>query len=565
MPHVTSVGTAEDSPLDGPVDEESPLLRNERSSTRDDSRSGLKEDAVVRSAGSDGGDGNVPIPEEPSNPRLALILGTVYIGVFLAALDQTIIATVSGPISSTFQSLQLFSWIASAYLISNAAFQPLSGRLTDIFSRRSGLILSNILFALGNLMCGLATTKWVMIVGRVVAGAGGGGLNAIATFVGSDLVPLRKRGVVQGIGNICFGVGSGLGGVFGGWMNDVYSWRVAFLVQVPLIVVSAVMAFFFVHVPVKDARTAGWKRVDFLGALTLVAALISLLLGLNSGGSLVPWSHPLILTSLPLSALLLATFVYVEAHVASEPIIPVRLLLHRTVAAACLTNWFSTMAVFALIFYGPIYFQVLGLSTTAAGARLIPQSLGAAVSSLGTGLIMKATGKYWYLNVGVQICFVLSGALVSTLTLRTPAWPPFLYLFLGGFGYGGMLTITLLSLISAVDHAHQAVITSASYAFRSTGSTIGITLASAVFQNLLKARLWRTFEDHGDAAEVIRRIRHSFDEIRHLPPGWRDGVRESYMWALRGVFVTSLGLAVIGAAVSLFMREHVLHKTLARS
>ncbi|KAI9826606.1 MAG: hypothetical protein M1832_006202 [Thelocarpon impressellum] len=510
-------------------------------------------------------DGPLKVPdEEPSNKKLAIILGSIYVGVFLAALDSTIIATLAAPISTSFKSLSLLSWLASAYLISNAACQPLSGRLTDIFSRRTGLLFSNVLFALGNLICGLATDEWMMIVGRVVAGIGGGGMMAISTFVGSDLIPLRKRGVVQGLGNIAYGAGSGLGGVFGGWINDVWGWRVAFLVQVPFVLVSTVLVFFLVKVPTKETGVSPLRRIDSLGATTLVLSLVLLLLGLNSGGNIVPWTHPLVLTSVPLSAVFLVLFVYIEEKVASEPIIPVRLLLNRTVAAACLTNWFVTMVVFALLFYGPIYFQVKGLSTTQAGVRLMPQSLGSAVGSLGSGLIMRHTGRYWLLNAGTEAIFILSTALVCTFTLTSPAWQPFLYFFLGGLGYGGMLTVTLLAVISAVDHSQQAVITSASYAFRSTGSTLGVTIASAVFQNILKMDLWRVFGDEPDAAERIGKIRESFDEIRHLPAHWQEGVMNSYIHALRGVFFTSLGIAVLGGVISLAMREHTLHNNLAR-
>lgn len=391
------------------------------------------------------------------------------------------------------------------------------------------------------------------------------GLTAISTFVGSDLVPLRRRGLWQGIGNICFGLGSGLGGVFGGWINDTKGWRFAFLIQIPFIIVSGILVFFTVKIPVKETDTARIKRVDFLGAFTLVLTLVLLLLGLNSGGNIVPWTHPLVLSSLPLSLLSLALFIYIEDRVAAEPIIPVRLLLNRSVISALLTNWFSTMSVFALLYYGPIYFLVLGQTTTQAGVRLIPQSIGTAVGSLGAGLLMRATGRYWLLNAIIEATSVLSYALIATtFGLHTPYWPPFAYFFLAGLGYGAMLTITLLALISAVAHEHQAVITSASYAFRSTGSTIGITLAGAVFQNVLKWGLWERFGEREGAGEVIGRVRDSIDEIRHLPPGWREGVLEVYMEALRGVWWLILGLGALGAVISLLMRENVLHKNLER-
>ncbi|KAI9733503.1 MAG: hypothetical protein M1818_007251 [Claussenomyces sp. TS43310] len=509
-----------------PADEETPLLGGQATN----GPVGDAEDAEV-----------TLIPDEPSNKKLALIMSTLWVGVILGALDSTVIATLSAPISTSFNSLNLLSWVATAYLIANAACQPISGRLTDIYSRRTGLVLSNVLFAAGNLMCGLATTEWTMIGGRVVAGMGGGGLMAINTFVASDLVPLRKRGLIQGLGNICYGAGAGLGGLFGGWVNDVWGWRTAFLSQVPLVVLSAILVYFVVDVPPKKSDKSKLSRVDFLGALTLVVFLILLLLGLNSGGNIVPWTHPLVLVTLPLSAVVFALFIYVEAYWAKEPVIPVRLFLNRTVVAACLCNWWLTGVTYMFLFYTPIYFQVKGLSTTQAGIRLIPQSVGASAGSLAAGLIMNRTGKYIISGLALMLALVTGTGLMSLLNFDSPEWPASVFLFLIGSGYGGMLTVTLLACISAVDHEHQAVITSATYAFRSTGSTIGVTVGSAVYQNVLKTKLWHKFGREEGAADVIRRIRDNFDELHHLPTGWKAGVLDSYEDALRALFLTALG------------------------
>ena len=480
-------------------------------------------------------------------------------------IDSTIFATLSAPISASFNSFTLISWLATAYLIANAALQPLTGKLTDIFGRKNGLIFSNTFFAAGNLICGLAQSKWVIIFGRVVAGMGGGGLMAISTFICSDLVPLRKRGLIQGLGNVCYGLGAGVGGIYGGWISDVYNWRLAFLIQVPLVVASGILVAVVVKIPVKETKESRISRVDFLGAFLLVATLVLLLLGLNSGGTIVPWVHPLVLVPLSLSVVAFLAFIYVEDRVASEPIIPVKLLLNRTVACACLVNWFTSMSAYALLIYGPIYFQVRGYSATAAGARLIPNSLGAAVGSLGSGLVMRATGKYYYLSFVVNATLVAGLALIAaTWDRNTPEIGPFVHIFLCGAGYGGMLTTTLLAIISAVDHKHQAVVTSASYAFRSTGSTIGITIASAVFQNMLKSQLWSRLGDKHHAAEIISRLRDNIGEIRNVPPSWHDAVIDSYIWAFRSVWLLLLGIAAIGTLIGLGMREHVLHSNLAR-
>lgn len=201
---------------------------------------------------------------------------------------------MSGPITASFNSGTLFSWIASGYLIANAACQPLSGKLTDIYGRRAGLVFATTFFAAGTLICGLAQTGTVEILGRVVAGMGGGCLNTISVFIASDLVPLRKRGVWQGISNVVFGAGMGLGGIFGGFVHERIGWRYAFYIQVPFIVVGGIAACIAVKVPIKETSTDKIKRVDFLGALALVATLVLLLLGLNSGGNIVPWNHPLV-------------------------------------------------------------------------------------------------------------------------------------------------------------------------------------------------------------------------------------------------------------------------------
>ncbi|GAB1315662.1 NACHT domain-containing protein [Madurella fahalii] len=165
-----------------------------------------------------------PLPATPLSPaRLWLTLSATYVGVFLGAVDSSILATLSASIAIEFRSLSLLLWLATAYLIANATFQPLSGRLTDIFGRGPGLVFSNVMFALGNLICGLARDEGGLILGRVVAGVGGGGLMSISTFLASDLVPLKRRGVVQGVVNIAYGTGAMLGGVLGGFINDTSS------------------------------------------------------------------------------------------------------------------------------------------------------------------------------------------------------------------------------------------------------------------------------------------------------------------------------------------------------
>ena len=507
------------------------------------------------------------ITKELATTQLAIVLGSTYLGIILAALDGTMVATLTASISASYKSLTLLAWLASVYYIANSVLQPLAGKLTDIYGRRAGLVLCNVLFCAGNLICGLAGSESVIILGRVVAGLGGGGLNAIPLFITNDLVPLRRRGVWQGFNNICFGVGSGLGGIYRGWLNDTIGWRAAFLILVPLTLLSCVAVAVLVRMPVKEVDNVEekWKRVDVLGSLVLVSAIILLLVGLNSGGNTVPWNHPLVLASLPISIVLFAAFAYVETNIAMEPIIPVKLLLNQTVLAACLTSWFFSMAQLALTFYAPIFFQIQGKSAKQAGLLLIPTSVGAAFGGIASGIIIRSSGRYYLLNIVVQILFLLPLGLATRFDLSTPVVLPIVYFFFTGLAYAGKLTVTVTALIAAVQQKHQAVITSASYACRGTGSAIGIAICSLVFQNVLQRRLWEEFGREDEAASIIGRLRNNLREIKYLPNnGWMADAEDAYMDALRGVFWTILGLAAIGTAASLFMKEHTLHKNLAR-
>lgn len=506
------------------------------------------------------------IGEELSDARLYVIMGSTWIGVFFGAVDSTIIATLSGPISSEFQSLSLMSWLASAYFIANAACQPISGRLTDIFGRGPGLVFSNIFFAAGNLICGLARSQTTMIAGRVVAGIGGGGLMSISTFLGSDLVPLRKRGVLQGLGNLAYGTGAMMGGVFGGLLNDnsAMGWRLAFLLQVPPIIVSGLIVYFMVDVPPKQSDKSRLARIDFGGALLTISFLVLMLLGLNAGGNIVPWLHPLPLTTIPLSLVIFAVFLWWEST-ARQPIIPVRLMADRTILGACVTNFLSSMVVMAGLFYAPLFLQVLGRSATVAGLQMLWSSLGVSVGSVASGFVMKRTGRYWSMGLVAMASMFIGIVLFRLFDRATPIWVMGISFFFTGAGHGGMLTVTLLAAIAAVEHAQQAVVTSGTYMARSIGSTLGVTIGAAVYQNVLQTELWRLFGDQPGAADEIRRIRESLDELKHLPSGWFDGVIHSFTDAFHAVAWTQLGLVVAATVSIALMREHKLHSNLSRN
>ena len=271
-------------------------------------------------------------------------------------------------------------------------------------------------FAAGCLICGLAQSPYVLIAGRVISGVGGGGILSISVFILTDLVSLRSRGLWQGYGNLVYSAAVCLGAPFGGLMNDRLNWRWAFFIQIPFVAASAVAVAFLVKIPVKDTGKNRLLRIDFPGALLLVTALILLLLGIDLGGNHLGWKHPAVLVCLPLSAVVLVIFVWVEANIAKEPIIPVRLITRQTVWAACLCTLLYNTVTLSIVYYVPLFFQARGLSATQAGLGLIPMTIGASSGSVGAGWLTRKLGSYYWLMwacmaiglAGVGLCQTIS-------------------------------------------------------------------------------------------------------------------------------------------------------------
>ena len=480
-------------------------------------------------------------------------------------------ATLAAPIATSFNSLTMFAWLTTAYLIGQAASQPLSGKLTDIYSRRSGIILSNVLFALGNLLCGVAANEWIMILGRVIAGLGGGGLNTISTLIGNDLVPSRKRGLWQGIGNLFWGVGNGLGGFFGGFVNDTVGWKPAFWLQVPLTIISMIMIWINYdcedETHVRAVMTKGKSaisRIDFLGSLSLIVSLVALLLGLTSGGNIVPWTHPVVLVSLPLAAVFTGIFIVIEERVAQEPILPLRLLNDRTVLCSCLTNWFFSLTVYTTLFYLPVLYEIRNVSTRVSGAVLVSFSLSFSLGSLGAGAVILRTGRYRLLLQLTLVLLLIGTGLACTNSLTSPLWTPLIELFCVGISFGSMLTVTLIAFTSAVKIEDQAVVTSLSYIFRATGAVLGLAFSSTIFQNVLVQALRSRLADK-HANELARKLRDDIDALKDLPKGDQMLVRMSYVLSLRVVFAATVVFAVLAMISGLLIKELPLRTTVGKS
>ncbi|KAK2767633.1 hypothetical protein FQN54_003791 [Arachnomyces sp. PD_36] len=495
---------------------------------------------------------------------LKFIVPAVSVGVFLSAIDQTIIVASYARIGSDLNALNLTSWVATSYFLTLTSFQPLYGRLSDIFGRKPCLLFGYAVFGIGSVGCGLSRNMNELIASRVFQGIGGGGMTTVVNILLSDIVPLRDRGVWQGIINIVYTLGAGIGAPLGGFFADYIGWRWAFLVQGPICLIAIIAVSLALNLPARDE--SHWKtklrRIDFLGAIILVAAVSTLCLGMDRGSN-VSWTKPITIVSLCLSFVFFIAFMYVEVYVANEPFAPGYIIFDRSLFACFACNFFAFGTWMSVLFYAPLFFQAVeGDSATGAGVRLLPSIIAGVTGSLGSGFLMRRTGKYFWITlwsyalmvVGVLILFLCSGIAVTS----SPGL--IVGLTLGAFGNGVGVTTTLIGLIANAGPEDQAVATACCYLFRSLGSVLGLSLSGTVVQQTLRTGLRNALEGGEDADKIVERVRESLEYIWTLKPALQHVIRECYETAINRGFGFLLAVVVFTVVSSAYVREKKLSK-----
>ncbi|KAM0559565.1 hypothetical protein ACHAPJ_004089 [Fusarium lateritium] len=487
--------------------------------------------------------------------KLHVLIAAVGIGVYLVAVDQLLTVATYAKIGNELNALNSTSWIATAC-------QPLYGKLSDIFGRKPCLLFAYTVFAFGCLGCGLAQSMVQLCAARAVAGVGGGGMNAVVSILLSDLVPLRERGVWQGKINILFFAGTATGAPLGGILADSIGWRWSFLGQVPLCVIAFMAVYFVLDLPPveHDHWLAKMRKIDFLGAFTLVSAVVALLAGLDSGSNL-GWSHIITIVALSLTPVLFGLFLLVEIKVASHPFAPGHIIFDRSLFACYLVNFFSVAGQMAAIFFVPLFFQaVQGLSATESGSLLVPGMVAGVMASLSGGWMIKRTGKFYSITVAAYALL-----LSAVLPLGLSVWfqstlGEVTGLVVMSFGAGCGITTTLVGLLANAAVEDTAVVVACSYLFRSLGSSIGISTGSAVLQQVLRTQLAARLPHGDEAREIEENVRQSLDYIKELPPHLADQVRSSYQVATLG----ALALITIYLAISFLMAFWIKERPLKR-
>jgi EmrB/QacA subfamily drug resistance transporter len=505
-----------------------------------------KSPAAGTAAGTPGG-----APAYLTHAEIIQVMVGLMAGMFLAALDQSIVGTALPRIVSELNGLEHLSWVVTAYLLTSTASTPLWGKISDLYGRRPMFQAAIVIFLVGSLVAGAAQSMGMLIGGRAVQGFGGGGLMALALAIVGDIIPPRERGRYQGLFGAVFGISSVAGPLLGGFFTDGPGWRWIFWLNLPIGLAALVVTSRALHMPLVRRD----HRIDYLGAAVIVASVTSLLLYTSWAGTDLGWTDPVALALLVGGLLLAVLFVLVELR-AAEPIIPMRLFQGLVFRWTVLYAAIMGMAMFGGIIYLPFYLQVVkGYTPTGSGLALLPMVIGIFLTSIGSGALVTRTGRYRvYPIVGAAIALV-SLVLLTQLAVDTSYAMFALDIFLLGAGLGFTMQTVVTAVQNAVGFRDLGVATSAVTFFRSMGGAFGTAILGAVLSTRLTHHLEQAFAGSPQSGGAVGGSLSDVQAIAALPPEIRGRVLEAFVSALQDVFLTAAPFVALAVGVAFLIPE----------
>lgn len=416
-----------------------------------------------------------PASLTPDDIRTILI--GVMLAMFLAALDQTIVATALPTMGREFGDVTHLSWIVTIYLLASTAVTPLYGKLADIHGRRVVLLSGIVVFVVGSVACALSPTPWLLIASRFMQGLGGGGLIALAQTIVADMVSPKERGRYQVYFASVFLTSSLLGPVLGGFISERLHWSAIFWINLPL----GLGALWMTSSALKRLpRHERPHKLDVLGALLMTAATMSLLLALSWGGTAYPWrSWPI--AGLVGAAVVLGSLFSWRLRVAQEPLIPLDLLSNSVVRRGTVAAGFGMGTFIGLTIYLPLYFEtVMGLSATFSGLGLLPLTCGTVLGATASGRAMSHLTHYKRVPlVGLSVALI-GAALLSAFAGRIPLLPLCVLLAVVSLGLGTLLPVATVSIQNAVKPHQLGTATAVANFFRQMGGALIVAIFGAI-------------------------------------------------------------------------------------
>jgi EmrB/QacA subfamily drug resistance transporter len=439
-------------------------------------------------------------PSLEDDPALGLpqrakmeILFAVMLGLFLGALDQTIVGPALPTIVTKLAGNDIYVWAVTIYLLTSTISVPFWGKLSDLYGRKPMFMIGIVIFLVGSALSGLSQNMTELIAFRGFQGIGAGSLFPIALATIGDLFTPAERGKYQGLFGAVFGLAFIIGPLVGGFLTEHIAWNWIFYVNIPIGLVSL---YFIWHLLPTVKTKAATRNFDILGGIIFTVAISLLLIGLTEKGQTDPathhlynWTDPLVGGLIGAALIGIVFFIWAESR-AKEPIVPLQLFRNRTYATSMLATFFAAFAFFGAIIFLPRWFQIVqGFSPTDSGLAALPLMVGLIVSSIASGLMVARTGKYKWLTVGAILLMGFSTLLMTQLRADTSLPVVWLWMFIAGIGVGPTFAVFTLIVQNAVPFHMLGVATSNLTFFRQIGGTVALAIVGTIFSSSLLEQL----------------------------------------------------------------------------
>lgn len=504
--------------------------------------------------------------------QTTVIVGALAMSLFLSALDTTIITTAVPTIVEHFDAPAGYIWVGSAYLLGNAGFVPVWGKLSDIFGRKQILLLALGIFLFGSLLCAISRSMGMLIAARAIQGVGGGGAIALPNICISDLFSLQERGMYFGLLSTVWALASALGPVIGGIFTARVSWRWCFYINLPFGgVILAVLVFFLkLHNP-RTPLKQGLAAIDWIGNLLVIGGTLMILMGLQFGGVDFAWNSATVICLIVFGAVAVALFCIYESKFASYPVIPPRIFRYRNSVSAYSLSIMHSMSFLGGSYWLPLYFQaVLGVNPLLSGVYLLPYTIASSFLSVGSGIFIKKTGNFrWPVVVGLFVMTIGLGLL--TYLDDEPHWDRIIiFQIIAGLGSGTGFQAPLIALQTNIEPRDIGAATSAYSLARQIGTSVSVVIGGVVFSNVMSSQQGRLTSALGPmlASEFNgRNAAASIQKIAGLPTDQKQTVRAAYWNTLQKMFILYACVSFTGLLISLFIKqtklsqEHTEYKT----
>jgi EmrB/QacA subfamily drug resistance transporter len=501
--------------------------------------------------------------------QILTILGGLMLGMFLAALDQTVVSTAIRTIADDLNGYDLQAWATTAFLITSTISTPLYGKLSDLYGRRPFYLFAIGIFVVGSMLCGLADSMYQLAAFRAIQGIGAGGLMSLALAIIGDIVPPRERSRYQGMFMAVFGTSSVLGPVIGGFLAGqatllgIAGWRWIFYINVPLGVAAFLVVMRVLHLP----HTRRDHRIDWPGALALITCLVPLLI-VAEQGRIWGWSSGRAVLCYAICAVGLVLFILAERAYRDDALLPLRMFKNRSFAVSSVGSVVLGAGMFGGILLLPQYLQIVhGSTPTVAGLQMIPLVAGIMTGAMSSGIIIGKTGKYKiYPLLGTVFMVIALVAMSFIIDANTSVWSLVPFMVLLGLGLGFNFQPVILAVQNAVRPQEMGVATSSVTFFRQMGGTIGVAAFLSILFTTLPTKISDAFTA---AAATDPRVSQALQSgqlkgsgdlsdtsfIQKLPEFLAMPFKTGFSDSIDLVFLVAAAVVAVGFFVMLFLPE----------